>query len=248
MSHLIRRTRAVEPRQCLVAEDEGTPRVFVMLEGWACCSKLLTSGQRLITDLLLPGDISHWQANLLGYADHSLSTLTRSIVAEINPAEILEALERSPSLARALRWSLLQTDSILRQALINNGRRMAVLRIAHLICEVRARLQAVGDPVDGGFAWPLTQNDLADVTGMTNVHVSRSIVVLRSNGLILLERRRMFVPDPERLAALCEFRPDYLHLTRVPAEGASGLCRTSTSTLVPRESWSRTARPRWAEL
>lgn len=213
LTNLIRRTRAVEPRQCLVAEEEGTLRVFVMLEGWACCSKLLTSGHRLITDLLLPGDMSNWQANLLGYADHSVTALTGGVVAEIDHAEILEALERSSSIARALRWSLLQTDSILRQALINNGRRIAALRLAHLICEVRARLQAVGEPIEGGFAWPLKQDDLADLTGLTSVHVNRSLRLLREEGLVVLERRRVVLPNPERLAAFCEFKPHYLHLS-----------------------------------
>ncbi len=218
LTQLIRRTRAVEPRQTLVAEGESVPRVLVMLEGWACRSKLLSSGHRLITDLILPGDISHVQSNLLGYADHSATTLTGGRVAEIDPAEIPEALERWPGLSRAVRWSSLQTDSLLRQALINNGRRLAAPRIAHLICEVRARLQAVDEPVADGFEWPLTQDDLADTTGMTPVHANRSLRLLRDNGLIVLERRRMQIPDPDLLAAYCEFRPDYLHLAHAPSE------------------------------
>lgn len=218
LTHLIRRTRTVEPRQTLVAEGESVPRVLVMLEGWACRSKILSSGHRLITDLILPGDISHVQSNLLGYADHSVTTLTGGLVAEIDPAEIPEALERWPGLARAVRWSSLQTDSLLRQALINNGRRLAAPRIAHLICEVRARLRAVDEPVADGFEWPLTQDDLADTTGMTPVHANRSLRLLRDNGLIVLERRRMQIPDPDHLAAFCEFRPDYLHLAHAPSE------------------------------
>ena len=218
LMHMIRHTRTVEARHSLVREGESVPRVLVMLHGWACRSKLLASGHRLITDLILPGDISHVQSNLLGYADHSVTTLTDGVIAEINPAEIPEALERWPGLARAVRWSSLQTDSLLRQALINNGRRLAAPRIAHLICEVRARLQAVDEPVERGFDWPLTQDDLADVTGMTPVHANRSLRLLRDNGLIVLERRRMQVPDPDHLAAFCEFRPDYLHLAHAPSE------------------------------
>jgi CRP-like cAMP-binding protein len=218
LMHMIRHTRTVEPRRSLVLEGESVPRVLVMLDGWACRSKLLASGHRLITDLILPGDISHVQSNLLGYADHSVTTLTEGIVAEIDPAEIPGALERWPGLARALRWSTLQTDSLLRQALINNGRRLAAPRIAHLICEVRARLMAVDEPVEADFEWPLTQDDLADVTGMTPVHANRSLRLLRDNGLILLERRRMRIPAPDQLAAFCEFRPDYLHLTHAASE------------------------------
>ncbi|MCJ2090796.1 Crp/Fnr family transcriptional regulator [Methylobacterium sp. E-005] len=218
LKHLARCTRNVEPHKPLVSEGDPVQRVFVMLRGWACRSKLLPGGQRLITDLILPGDISHVQTNLLGYADHSVVALTRGVVAEIDPLEIPDAIERSPGIARAVRWSSLQTDSILRQALINNGRRLSAPRIAHVICEVQARLLAVGVPVEDGFAWPLKQDELADVTGMTAVHVNRSLKTLRDEGLILLQQRRMLVPDAERLAAFCAFTPDYLHFTYASAD------------------------------
>ncbi|MGH1571422.1 hypothetical protein ACRAWG_12880 [Methylobacterium sp. P31] len=44
LNHLVRRTRAVEPHRSLVAEGESPPRILVMLEGWACRSKLLSAG------------------------------------------------------------------------------------------------------------------------------------------------------------------------------------------------------------
>ena len=212
LNRLLRQTRVVEPRQQLVAEGDAVQRVLVMLEGWACRSKLLADGQRLITDLILPGDISHVQTSLLGYADHSVTTLSAGLIAEINPAEISEAVQGRPGIAQAFRWSSLQTDSILRQWLINNGRRLAAPRLAHLICEIQARLQAVRVPVEDGFPWPLRQEEFADAAGLTPVHVNRSIRVLRDDGLIVLKQRWMHVPDPERLAALCDFKPDYLHL------------------------------------
>ncbi len=103
----------------------------------ACRSKLLADGQRLITDLILPGDISHVQTSLLGYADHFRDHAECGLIAEINPAEIAEAVQGRPGIAQAFRWSSLQTDSILRQWLINNGRRLAAPRLAHLICEIQ---------------------------------------------------------------------------------------------------------------
>jgi len=121
-------------------------------------------------------------------------------------------------ISRPMRWSTLQTDSLLRQALIDNGLRQAAPRIAHLICEVRARLQAVDEPVAPGFDWPLTQDDLADVTGMTPVHANRSLRILCDIGLTMLDRRRVHVPDPDHLAAFCEFRPDYLHRAHAPSD------------------------------
>lgn len=218
---LTRSQRSVGPRRSLVVEAEPVPRGLVVLEGWACRSKVLRDGQRQITDLLLPGDIHLQHAGLSEHAGHALDTLSTCTIAEIDPGQLAALIERWPGVARALRWSSLQTESILREALTNNGRRSASRRLAHLICEILARLRAVGMVDDGGFAWPLTQDDLGDVTSMTSVHVNRMVKELRTAGLIVLARRRMTVLDAERLAASCDFRPEYLHLApgrTAPAE------------------------------
>lgn len=214
LARLTRRTRVVEPRRRLVDEGEPVARALIVLEGWACRSELLADDERMISDLLLPGDLCHVTASLLGQSDHTVNSVSRCTIAEVEPTEILEVLERREGAARALRWTTLQADNLVRQALINNGRRLAVPRIAHLICELRARLEAVGEPVEA-FAWPLTQEELADVTGLTAVHVNRSLMELREQELIVQEKRFMRVLDPRRLAALCDFRPRYLLYARV---------------------------------
>ena len=108
----------------------------------------------------------------------------------------------------------LADEATAREWIVNVGRRSAVGRIAHLFCELHARLSVVGLVVQDGFRLPATQADLADTTGLSVVHVNRSLGHLRQERLIELAGRHLRILDLPRLHALAGFRPDYLHLGR----------------------------------
>lgn len=212
LNDLTRFRRSIDGRRSLVQEGDDASRVRIVLAGWACRWKGLSNGQRQITELLLPGDVCHAHSGMLLRSDHAIATLSTCIMAEADPSELAVLLDQWPMARQALRWSSLQTDSILRTALVNNGQRQAEQRLAHLICEILARLQAVGLAQDGTFDWPLTQGDVGEIASMTSVHVNRTFRKLRGDGLVSLHKRRMTIPDVARLATSCDFQPDYLHL------------------------------------
>ncbi|MDH2313269.1 Crp/Fnr family transcriptional regulator [Methylobacterium brachiatum] len=211
LAHLTRNTRIVSARRTLVDEGDPVTHGLVVLDGWACRCKILDSGHRQITELMLPGDACHVHAHLRVCADHSIATLSTCMIADVDPTE-MEALLRQPGPRRALCWSSLQTDSIMREALVNNGQRHAAQRIAHLICEVRERLRAVEMVEHDTFAWPITQEELGEITSMTSVHINRTLRFLRNSGLIALNNRELRVVDFEKLATFSDFRNSYLHL------------------------------------
>ncbi len=74
------------------------------------------------------------------------------------------------------------------------------------------RLEAVGRVTDNGYAFPLTQTQIAETMGLSDVHVNRTLRDLRALGLIHLKRRVLTILDVERLKAYCGFTPNYLHL------------------------------------
>ena len=80
------------------------------------------------------------------------------------------------------------------------------------------RLQAIGLAEGGAYEFPLTQAELADATGLSTVHVNRTLQELRAAGLITLKGRLLTIRDAECLKALAGFDPGYLHLT--PGQGA----------------------------
>jgi CRP-like cAMP-binding protein len=204
-------TRLVSPRTDLVRQSSKPDGVFLIMEGMACRQKYRTKGQRQIMAYLLPGDLCGLDDALLSRMDHSITTLSVCRVVRIAPETMTEILQHHPQVARALRMSALVDEATLREWLVNLGRRYSVERLAHLFCELLMRLQAVGRATKNSYALPLTQTDLADTMGMSDVHVNRSLQELRQEELIELRRGHLTIPDPSRLQAVAEYKADYLH-------------------------------------
>jgi CRP-like cAMP-binding protein len=206
-----RDVRRLEARQDIIREGERPDEVHLLLEGWAARYKVLPGGERAIMAYLIPGDLCDIHIALLDRMDHSIGTLSPAEVAYI-PRERIEALMgRGDDLARALTWSMLVDEAILREWLVTLGHRPADKRVAHLICEMMLRSKAVGLTDDDSFDLPLTQEELADTMGITPVHMNRTLQALRRADLITTRGKRVIVQDAGRLMAFADFNPNYLH-------------------------------------
>lgn len=199
-------------RRDLIREGERPRVVYLVLSGWAYRHKTLEDGRRQLLQFLLPGDLCDIHNVVLSEMDHSIGAVTELRYAEI-PHGRLEELERDyPNLRRAFWWHSMTAIAIQREWTTNIGQRSAVERLAHLFCELFLRLQAVGLTDGLSCALPLTQTDMADATGLTAVHVNRTLQDMRKTGLIMLEHRKLTIPDWSALQASALFAPEYLHL------------------------------------
>lgn len=208
----VRSPRAVPSDQDVIREGDETSVVHLIVEGFACRYKLLNDGSRQIVAFLIPGDFCNLHVFILRIMDHSIATLSPAHMVEIPRARILEMTER-PALARSLWWATLVDEAILREWLLNNGQREAEERIAHLLCELHARLDVVGLVTGDRFSLPITQAEIGDALGLSAIHVNRSLQILRAQNLITLRHRELVINDPDRLKALAGFDANYLHLT-----------------------------------
>lgn len=202
----------IGPRIDLIREGEMPDGVILIMDGVACRYKHRASGARQITAYLVPGDTGDLDFALLREMDHAIATVSACQVVRI-PAATLDALVTGhPAIARALRMSTLVDGATLRAWLLNLGSRSAVERIAHLFCELFVRLRTVGLTVEGGYSLPMIQSDLADTTGLSSVHVNRSLQTLRREGVIDLKGKALTILDWSRLETIAEFKSNYLHL------------------------------------
>jgi CRP-like cAMP-binding protein len=209
-----RSVREVDARRDIVREGEPPRVVRLVLEGWACRYKTLPDARRQIVSVFLPGDFCDLNVYILKEMDHNIGALTRVRFSEIGREAMDTVTAAHPRITQALWWHELVAMAVQREWTLNVGQRTAIERIAHLLVELFLRLKTVGLTRRNSCDFPMTQTDLAEATGLTAVHVNRTLQQLRRDGLIRLERKELTIPDLDRLMDLAMFNPNYLHLDR----------------------------------
>lgn len=204
--------RTLEHSSYIVREGDRPDHCPVLISGFAFRHKLTRDGSRQIVALHVPGDPLDLQHLFLDVADHNVQTLTRADVALI-PRTALQKIARDrPAVAEAFMVNILVEASIFREWVVNVGRRDARSRLAHLICEFAVRMKSQQLLGEYGYELPMTQEQIADATGLTSVHVNRTLKALEGEGLIVRDRRSVKFPDWERLKKVGDFTERYMHL------------------------------------
>lgn len=214
VERLSRSQRDVAARRDLIREGDQPRYVHLVLDGWACRYKTLPDGRRQIVAFFLPGDFCDLNVYILREMDHSVGAITKLRIADISREDMDALTESHPRITQALWWHELVSAAIQREWTLNLGQRSAFERIAHLMVELFLRLEVVGLTKGDSCDFPLTQNDIADATGLTAVHVNRTLQELRRAGLIVLQGRSLTIPDMAALKNVALFNANYLHLDR----------------------------------
>lgn len=170
----------------------------LLASGWAAAVKSLRDGRRQILQIFLPGDV-------LGLtAMTRVGAVALSEVLSVDARPLAQALS-TPSPAYAglrLAWErarVARQHEILDQ-IVRLGRLSAYERTAHLLMELLERHRRAGLSDGRRMPWPLTQETLADVLGLSVVHVNRILQQLRREGIIVLRAGQLVAPDLGRLA------------------------------------------------
>ncbi|MEA1835274.1 Crp/Fnr family transcriptional regulator [Methylobacterium durans] len=206
------KTRALRASQDIVRDGDKPSQCCLILSGWAYRYKIIGKGRRQIFSFHIPGDIPDLPSLHINTADHSLGTLTEATVALIPHDSLRDLIARFPRVAAILWRDTLVDAAIFREWMIGMGRRSALERIAHLFCELYLKLQAVGLAESYRCSLPITQIDLGDALGLSNVHVNRVLQEMRRRRLITLRGHALVIEDWDELNGLSEFDPTYLQV------------------------------------
>jgi CRP-like cAMP-binding protein len=212
LANLPFKLRRCEAGSYIVREGTSTEHCVLIVSGLAFRHKLTVEGARQIVSLHIAGDFVDLDGALLKVADHNIQSLTRCELAIVPVDAILSLTKTHPSIGHAMWVDTLIDGSIFREWVMNVGRRDARQRICHLFCEFALRLEVSGLGSKAGYELPMTQEQLADCTGLTPVHVNRTLKNLENDKLIKRERRHVFIPNWERLRDVGGFNERYLHL------------------------------------
>lgn len=188
----------------------------ILLEGLMCRYKDLGNGERQVTELHVAGDFVDLHSFSLKRLDHNIMTFVPSRIALVPHERLLALTQSYPHLTRLL-WFMTTLDAAIhREWALSLGRRTAKAKIAHVLCELHARLEIVGLTDGDSYCLPLTQIDLAECLGLTAIHVNRTLRELRTAGLVTFRNKLVTIEDRAALARIAEFDPGYLYIEKRP--------------------------------
>ena len=206
--------KTLEAASYMVREGEKPENCMILLSGFAYRHKVTGEGGRQILSVHMPGEFLDLQNSFLEVADHNVQALTRVEIVSLPVAALQAIASERPRIARAMWIDTLIDAAIFREWIVNVGRRDSITRISHLLCEFALRLRAAGLGDEHGYSLPMTQEQIADCTGLTPVHVNRVLQELGRRALIDRQKRLITITDWDTLRHIGDFSSRYLHIER----------------------------------
>jgi CRP-like cAMP-binding protein len=169
-------------------------------------------GARQITCLHIPGDMADLPSVVSPKSEWALGTLTSTTLLRIPHTDIRRLAAKHPGVAEAFWRDCVADGSIFSEWVVNVGRRDALSRLAHVFCEMAVRCEYAGQGDRRSYPLPITQTDLGDATGLTGVHVNRTLKELRTRSIVELRAGTVTVQDWEQLVSVADFDEGFLLL------------------------------------
>ena len=204
-------SRTFQRNEIMVRAGDNLAHSMLLLSGFSFRTKFDTDGSRQILEINLTGDFIDLHGFILQRLDHDIFAASRCEIAMVPHSELKRITEEFPRLARVLWFQTLVDAAIHREWMLVLGKKRGRSRVAHLFCEMQARLKLVGMGGEDSYSLPFSQQELADITGMTSVHLNRCLKDLREARLVTYRNGQVDLHDPPGLAREAHFEPGYLH-------------------------------------
>ncbi|WP_181707651.1 Crp/Fnr family transcriptional regulator [Chthonobacter rhizosphaerae] len=213
LTRLVEAAAVHPPRRTVLTEGRPCDCLHLLAGGWAVEYRTLPTGGRQVLRIRLAGEILGAECIAYGAALQSVQMLTKGVVARIPRAEFVALHTTHPQLVTGLHLMGLFERAILQEWTISLGRRPAWSRVAHLLLELDERCRVSGLARISGTPFPLTQQDLADCTGLTLTYVNRVLTDMRRKRMIGLRQQELVILNRDELARASGFQPRYLRPT-----------------------------------
>lgn len=184
----------------IIRAGDDSPELYTLYSGWAFRFKTLSDGRRQILNFLLPGDLLGLQAAMFDAALHGIEALTAVQLCVLPRRDVWSLFGTMPDLAFDVTWLGSREESIVDENLASVGRRSAAERVAALIVSLYKRVKLLGqvDAADS-FAFPLTQQHIADALGLSLVHTNKTMAKLKRMGMFTVRNDTLTLTNPRVL-------------------------------------------------
>lgn len=197
----------LSPGRYLFEEGQAPKALYTLYEGWAASAVALPGEDRRISEILLPGDLLGAPATVSGRHNRSVVALTRIRYCILDLSIIEKLCRGGGSLCYALMQSFV-AHRMRREKMTTLLRRSGpAQRLAYFFLDTFARLKAIGVASDTMCPFPLLRGQLAEIVGLSEAHVSRTLAAMRKDGLIEIANNILVIPDEERLTKVAGLKP-----------------------------------------
>lgn len=200
----------VQARLDVVSPGKVVDHACLIVKGLVGRFDQMTDGRRQTTALHIPGDMCDLHSVVQPRPSWSITALTTTTVLHVPHRNLRELVRTYPGIGLAFWRDTAADAAILSKWLGNFGRKDARSRVAHLFCEMAVRMEAANLGTRTSYQLPMTQEQLSDATGMTAVHVNRTLQMLRATGTLSFAHGLVEISDWEGLKKLADFTEAYL--------------------------------------
>lgn len=209
IDRLEHRERRVTGGTRVITEGAPNNALFIVQHGWLHSSTSLKAGSRQIVKFHYAGDLMGTSSIAWDIAAATLTAIDDCILYELEKQELGLLFREHPRIGGLL-YAIAAAEAVAaNDRLTSVGRMGADARLATLLLDMLARLRASAGGVIDSFEMPLTQTDLGDATGLTKVHVNRTLRSMEERGWIERHGKRVRVKDEAALAAEMGFADRY---------------------------------------
>jgi CRP-like cAMP-binding protein len=203
----------ISSRKEIYRETQPCDFMFTLYHGWVAVYKTLDNGKRQILRISLPGDMIGFQPDMKSSMTHSAMALSDVVLCGFPRSDMPELLRKNPSVARRLTELNARDMNICQSRLLAIGQQSAIERIAFFCSELFHRMKIIYNHQDGSeIFFPLSQEDIGDATGLTKIHVNRTLRALREMNLMQIASRTLKIHDVQGLRELGNFVPESVQL------------------------------------
>ncbi|MFN0218267.1 MAG: Crp/Fnr family transcriptional regulator [Hyphomicrobium sp.] len=196
----------------ILMEGHSSPHLYTVLSGWAFRFKTLPDGRRQILNFAMPGDFLGLQTSMFNEMQHSVETLTKTVLCVFPRDKIWALYEKFPGLAYDLTWIAARSERLLDEQLLSVGRRTAIERLAFVLLNLFYKARGLGLVADNKVTFPFTQQHLADALGLSLVHTNKTLKALLARKSATWKDGLFTLVDEEALKALACFDGDPLQI------------------------------------
>jgi CRP-like cAMP-binding protein len=195
-------------RAHLYQENQSATMAYTLFDGWLMLYRTDAKGGRQGLRIALPGDFVGYTPLPDSSYSHSALAVTATVVCGFRQSDLHAMIDRHDDIGRHINQIQARYLQICENNVLGLGRRSAEQRIAHAVLDLHYRLSHRGEVDEEGtrFPFPLTQEMLGELTGLTPVHTNRVLRKLRTDKLMVCERQQVEILDLKGLTELAEFR------------------------------------------